>query len=311
MMSTTKTFLVLATVAALGATAQAQFSVQGEQPNVIVFGDFVSSNTETNGALWVGGNAIVANYSVGVDLGGVPSSHPSLVIGNNLQYSNGQVFNGSAFVGGTATTSGFNIPNGTLANTNPVDFAAIKNTATVTSASMAQMSDNFSSFEITPWNTMNLTLQSGLNIVNIDGNALKNVNTFNISGSADSTVVFNVSGTAYIHQVWAGMNENQLSGVTAEQILFNFYDASSVNLGTLSGILGSILAPNATVLTGYGSIRGQLIAQGFVGNSEFYNRPFVGTGVQPVPEPAAIAGIGVAALLALVSIRSRGRKKAA
>lgn len=290
--------------------ADAQFITHGQSPNVIVFEEFISSSTETNGALWVGGNAQLQNYGVGVSLTGAASHHPSLVVGGNLKYQNGQVFNGSAFVGGSANVSGFNVLDGSLITGVPVDFVAIKNSATSTSTAFSQMGSSYGSLEITPWNSMNLTLQSGLNIIHIDGNTLSKINTFNIQGNADSTVVFNIGDVNYMHEAWAGMNQNQLQGITSEQILFNFYAAEEVKLDRLTGILGSVLAPWADVTGGWGSFKGQLIAESYRGNMEFYNNHF--NWVQPIPEPSTIAVLGLGGLgLLLTGRQIRRRKKKA
>lgn len=304
------TFIASLALLSSFSMAEAQFVTHGHSPNVIVFEEFISSNTETNGALWVGGYAQLNNYSVGVSLTGAPANHPSLIVGGNLTHNNGQVFNGSAFVGGNVNVNGFNVLNGSLVTEVPVDFVAIKTSATNTSTAFSQMGDSYGSLEITPWNTMNLTLQSGLNIIHIDGNTLSKINTFNIQGNADSTVVFNIGDVNYMHEAWAGMNENQLVGITSEQILFNFYAAEEVKLDRLSGILGSVLAPWADVTGGYGSFRGQLIAESYRGNMEFYNNHF--NWVQPIPEPSTIAALGLGGLgLLLTGRQIRRRKKKA
>jgi hypothetical protein len=82
--------------------------------------------------------------------------------------------------------------------------------------------------------------------------------------------------------------------------LFNFYNASTVEVGTWSG--ASILAPDADVsITGGGNISGSLFAKDYLGGGELHNDNLFDGALPstPVPEPstwamliAGFAGLG-------------------
>ncbi len=299
--------LLLGGLLAVPGILHGQFITHGNQPNVVVFGDFTSTYTETNGALWVKGSMTVTGYNVGVELGGVASDHPTLVVGKNLTYTNGEISYGSAYVGGTVNATGMTVKNGTLNNSVPIDFNNVYSSAKNKSQELAQMADAYNSLTVSAYGVMNLSLNSGVNVVNIAGSTLKNINTFNISGASDSVVIFNVPDTHYLHEAWTGMNENQLVGISSNQILFNFYNAEEVKLDRLGGILGSVLAPDAHVTSGWGSMKGQLIAGSYSGNTEFYNQFF--NWPQPIPEPATVAMLGVLGMAGMVGARQWLRRK--
>jgi len=70
-------------------------------------------------------------------------------------------------------------------------------------------------------------------------------------------------------------------------VVYNFYQAVSVNLAGSKDPEGSILAPLSGVIGGYGQMHGQLVAGSYSGNSQFDNVQFTGN-VTPVPLPAAV-----------------------
>src|SRR5262245_16817585 len=57
--------------------------------------------SDVQGRLAVGGNATITGYAVGDHLANSNGTRDDLVVGGNLDFSNGQVFNGNAVYGGT------------------------------------------------------------------------------------------------------------------------------------------------------------------------------------------------------------------
>lgn len=276
--------------------------------NVLVFGDFDSTNTEVNADLWVGGNMTVANFSVGKDLSGVSASHPSLVVGNDLTWTNGQVFHGSAHVGGTVHQAP-DVPNGSLYSSLPpgLDFGGLYSQAQALSASLAASAATGSA--VNQFGTLTFAGDSGLNVFHLTPAELQNIHTFKFTAPDDALLVVNVSGSSYTHQTWTGINPSDLiGGLTYQNILFNFYEADQIHLSTFTGFGGSLLAPDAHLEAAYGSFRGQLVANSYEGNFEFYDFPLIPTQFTAVPEPAVYGPLGILALSGLI-VRRFARKK--
>lgn len=285
-------------------------------PNVLVFGGFTSAWTEVNGALWVGGDLNVAGYSVGKDLNDFAAGDPALVVGGPATWNNGQVFNGDAFFGGSTSLSGFNVPGGNIRSSLPdaFSFAALE-------AQALGMVSLFSSLPSTPGaggivvdggsRRLEVTAQSGLNVLNLTAAQFAMVDTFRFNGPSDAQVIINISGSAYQHAVWTGVNPNDFSGgMGYSNLIFNFPEATSINLGTFSGFGGTLLAPGAHVTTAWGSMRGNMVAASYTGHTEFYTEfaPFFpDLPVNPVPEPRVI-GLGAALFGLFFGLRGLRRR---
>lgn len=273
--------------------------------NVFIFNNFSETNSEVNGAAAAGGNVTFTSSSVGVSL---PSGYgaASLVAGNNLSYTNGQVFNGDVRVGGSHTTSGFNILNGTLSTgVSPVNFGTEAIRLGDISTALASMTANGNVGN--PWSgALSFTgANAGVNVFNITTAQLSASNQFLVNIPTGSVALFNVAGgSASVN--WSSFN---LGGSNASDLLFNFANAGSLTInGSWSG---SILAPLASVTANYGAFNGQLFASNLTSTTEFYNVKFKGDLLDPsspgVPEPATWALLITGFGLAGVAIRRRAR----
>ena len=92
--------------------------------NAFVFNNYTGTNSDVEGALAVGNNASLTNFGVG---GSLPNSHGTvndLVVGNNLTYHNGEVFNGNVVFGHSASLTSVGVPNGTVSPGNPISFSS-------------------------------------------------------------------------------------------------------------------------------------------------------------------------------------------
>ncbi len=267
--------------------------------NVFVFGNFISSNSDTEGNLAAGGNITLANYSVASQISG---NAARLVVNGTLTASNGGVGNGqngSIYAGGTLLSS-FTANGGVFAQT-LVDFSGAQTQYQNISNAWNALTANGSVGN--NYGTLNLTGNSSeLNVFDIDGAELTASNTINISAPSNSTVLINVGGTGQIFQ----NGQVNLNGIDATHVIYNFYDATSLTLAGSKNPQGSILAPWANVFGGYGQLNGQLVAQSFNGNIEFHNQLFA-SNIAAVPVPAAIWLFGSA--LGILGIN--GRKKLA
>ncbi|MDD7185078.1 MAG: choice-of-anchor A family protein, partial [Oscillospiraceae bacterium] len=108
-------------------------------------------------------------------------------------------------------------------------------------------------------------------IVNCGGNA-----NIGVDGKDDIFSTY-INDTCISRQDYNGQEVNANNNKKSEQILYNFYNATSVFID--ANFNGTILAPNADVTSGNdcnGHLSGSLIAKTFTGGLEFGYRPYRG-----------------------------------
>jgi choice-of-anchor A domain-containing protein len=158
---------------------------------------------------------------------------------------------------------------------------------------------------------LDLTATTGTSFVKGNFNAGSNTGivVFDISGSTlasdlvNHDISFTGKGvTSYIINVIGNFTDPNSThfNIDQEDALFNFEDATKVNLGQWGA---SILAPDAALtITGGGNIEGSVFAKSFLGGGELHNNNLF-NGALPtiaaVPEPstwamlfAGFAGLG-------------------
>lgn len=225
----------------------------------------------------------------------------NLFVFDNLS-TGGLSSQGAVAVGGSTSGSVW-APSG---NTSSIDFSAAQSQLTGLSNSLAALTANGTT-SVTPWGSLNLTGSSSTqNVFNVKGSDLSSGNGLYISTPSGSTVVINVDGSSVNMQnmgIFLGAL-SQAATTSKDKILFNFAQASSLNISSI-GVVGSILAPNASVSFSNGSLDGTLIAQNVSGSGTYRINSFTGT-IAAVPEPQTwamfIAGLG---MLAIVQRRRR------
>ncbi len=125
-------------------------------------------------------------------------------------------------------------------------------------------------------------------------------------------MIVNVAGaTDTVGLTWGtdfgGIQEVGDTATGAEDVLYNFYQATSIQLG--GAMVGSVLAPDAAVTGNGQQFDGSLVAASFssgtAGGTEFHNLIFAGTTFTPEPAPLACVGAG---LIVLAFVRKRRRK---
>ncbi|MBI9093007.1 MAG: choice-of-anchor A family protein [Desulfobacterium sp.] len=273
--------------------------------NTFIFNDFACSS-DTEGRLAVGGNATLSSYSVGDKL--QPGQYDDiLVVGGDLTYTGGRVYYGDIRVGGSANMPGYNVADGKLVENDanlPVDFAAEAAYLKSMSAALAKEVGNGTvehqggSFQLTGDGV------SGLQVFNLDGNDLLNAHTYNVTDIAPgATVLFNVSGET------SGLTNMSLNSLTPmnDRVLFNFYEATTLELSGIA-VEGSILAPQADVISPSGVVWGTIIASSWDGPMQQNHVSFEGELPIPTPAPAAIVLLG-GGLAGLAGVRRKFLKK--
>jgi choice-of-anchor A domain-containing protein len=304
--------LCYALVAALGlsATGSAYSAILGDASgyNVFIFGsgDFSSQNTDTMGNLAAGGNVSLVNYSVAAGIAGNPSSTPNpaqLVVGGTLTAQNGGVGSnqaGAIYTNSTPSLTSFTATGGVHAQTLISSFSTDQTTYSNLSLSLASLTANGTTSGLLAGNTLDFTgTSTALNVFTVSGSTLSSSQTINISAPTGSTVLINVTGTSAVDFQNGSVVE---TGVSAARVLYNIASAS-VDLVGSKDPKGSILAPNAGVTGGYGSMTGQLIADSYSGNTQFDDTLFAGTLPVPVPAAGWLLLSGIAGIVTLTRRR--------
>ena len=261
--------------------------------NVMVFGSFSSSFSDTEGSMAVGGSASLNGYAVGLQLG---SSHlgASLVVGGSLSYSNGSIYNGYAEVGGAAAVSsvGDGVSSAAVVNSGvsglSVDFNAEKNAAIALSENLAGLQATGSGSSVYGGIEAVGDNSSPVQVFDIDGSDISNAWGWRalVDVPEDSTLVFNISGKNI--SMTGGLSE--LTSFS-DRVIFNFFEAETIDLRYLA-VEGSILAPYANVTGNSGQMNGTLIANSFTGNLQFNHNPYsgaqFGVSTASTPEPGTM-----------------------
>ncbi|MBK1645709.1 hypothetical protein CKO25_13830 [Thiocapsa imhoffii] len=299
----TTTILTTLLLGASVTTAHAALIGPAADYNVFVFGNFTSSNSDTEGNLAAGGNVNLTNYAVASKIPGQDGGR--LVAGGHVTATNGGVGdgqNGRIYADSTNLTN-FTATGGVQPQT-LVDFAAAESLYKGLSTSLAALTANGTTN--VEWGSLNLTgTGSGLSVFSVTADQLTNTNSVNITADAGSTVLINVSGSGQIFQ----NGQVFLNGISKHNVLYNFSEATDLHLAGSKNPYGTILAPFADVTGGWGALDGQLIAQSFDGNIEMHNVLFEGTLPSPVPLPAAVWLFGSAlGMMGGIAIKRRQRR---
>lgn len=278
--------------------------------NVFTAGNFTANSSDVEGAIVSGGNVSIASYAVNQN-GKAAYGGYAVAAGGNLFLQNGAISNGKTYAGGTTTLSNAAQTPGTTIS--PVDFAVaaqqFKDIATGLSlvASTGTVTRQYSANKVTG------SGKGGVDVFNVNADFFNGGDNWMLSGlSAGQTLIFNISGKQ------GGFNGGNIGfePLSGYNVLFNFYEAESINV---RGIIGSVLAPYATVENGWGVINGQVVADTWNSsvqvNSNHYFKPVDVAGFElvkntppaEVPEPGTLALMlaGAAGIAGVVVSRRR------
>ena len=278
--------------------------------NVFTVGNFTANSSDVEGAIVSGGNVSIASYAVNQN-GKAAYGGYAVAAGGNLFLQNGAISNGKTYAGGTTTLSNAAQTPGTTIS--PVDFAVaaqqFKDIASGLSlvASTGTVTRQYSANKVTG------SGKGGVDVFNVNADFFNGGDNWMLSGlSAGQTLIFNISGKQ------GGFNGGNIGfePLSGYNVLFNFYEAETVNV---KGIIGSVLAPYATVENGWGVINGQVVADTWNSsvqvNSNHYFKPVDVAGFElvkntppvEVPEPGTLALMlaGAAGIAGVVVSRRR------
>ena len=237
--------------------------------NTIVFNN-ASTQCDIEGASVIGGNFSGATM-YNNPTASVPTGYGALTVfgnttGNSINMNDG----GKAYVAGTKGASiNFNgggsyisSPGSSISSFSAPLIALSQSLSTLAATGTLPTTGNNEVIKATPG-------ANGVAVINLTAAQLAAIPSYSINMNGASTLIFNVSGTSVT------MNANDESGTTgANNIIWNFYNATSVSLNTQ--IAGTVLAPTATV-TNNNQIDGVLVANAWTGSGEIHDYQFTGT----------------------------------
>jgi choice-of-anchor A domain-containing protein len=248
--------------------------------NVFVFGDYESNNWNSiSGAVAIGGNANISNSTIS----NLANNSYGLVVGGDLIKSYGNV-TGTTWVGGTVTKPQYDAYNSySTAVTSPIDFTAAKTQLTTLSDSLAATASTGSVSYNYGTNGYLAGTGGSVEYFSLSSGDLSNINNWSFSNIASgATLILNVSGsTVNLTGGW--------SGFSAYNVLFNFYDATSLTLTDIN-FNASILAVDATLYGASGNVSGTVVAKDWNNSLTLGNNRFSSVALTtPVPEPDGYA----------------------
>jgi len=290
-------------MAALLAVPFAASAVGLGSYNALVFGDFNSSFTDTEGSLAVGGNFTSSGYTVGVKL--APSGGDAMVVGGNVTWvGSGSVNNGNLRYAGTGTfqdafnptvNGGSRIHDPAIASI----FNPLKTQYTGLSTYLGGLAETGTSVvnHFSKWQFQLTGASNTLNVFNVSAAKLSDCDSFIVNAPASSTVLINIVDDNG-HNLGLSNFGIALNGVAKEHVVFNAPTLTSITASGV-GINGSLLAPNAAFNTLFSNLDGQLIAKSFSGGYQINSYNFTGNLPSAVPEPGTWAALGLGALAML------------
>jgi len=249
--------------------------------NTFVLGNATQSSTDVGGAMAVGGTANLSCFGVAYEYPGFAGD--SLVVGGNLYYSDGQVFNGDIAYGGGISLTHVTVANGTVHQATPIDFAAEGTYLRGVSDFWATLAVNGVTAVQYYGSSAHITFTGtdpDLNVFSVSGSDLWNATygNVNLTAPAGSTAVVNVTGTTNRMQnfFW------NVTGVSPNNVLVNFYQTTYLNLSAMGSTGLTVLAPRAVVYFNNMELNGTLIAAHLYGNGQTNWRGEFG-GCLPLP----------------------------
>lgn len=288
---------LLLTVALPGA---AQASNYFTTASVLTSGDVALSNVGVGGGVMAGGNAnIYGGSRIGTNLGSSANGTTTVAVAGNMTYVGSSLSHGNVVYGGTNNSDPYNVvqpQNGGTVARGSVDVASSFSQLSAISTYLAALPTTGTL--TSQWGAGTLSgTSTGLNVYTVTTADLASLYALTITGG--TSAIINVTGSDFSKYL-----SYNISGLSADNILFNFVDATSV---TVSGAAmpGTILAPDAIVTMNGGTVQGSVTAKTLVaGGATIAGSSYSGSlaGYTPgqtpaVPEPASwammIAGFGI------------------
>jgi choice-of-anchor A domain-containing protein/uncharacterized repeat protein (TIGR01451 family) len=239
--------------------------------NVFCLNDMNQPSCDTEGRVAAGNNAYFANYSVGDKLDTLSGVSDVLIVGNNLIYESGAIYNGNVVYGNLTNLpiNQVSINNGIIRQDSVINFAS----ADVELKTLSNMLKGYSINGTTTLTNSELSLTGTHPLFNsflVSKEQLNAATDFIINVPNGSVVLVNISGNGI---EWKG--GHVVHGTAKNNVLYNFYEAVNLEIRNID-IQGSVLAPLADLEFPSGLISGQVIAKNISGQGQFNWHKFLG-----------------------------------
>ena len=254
--------------------------------NIVVMGDLDLMNTDSEGRIVVGRDATLQSF-------GVASKYPvdpnriDLAVGRDLTATNTGVNQGSVTYA-RAIFGNLTTPNGTITRaTTPFDVGALFEALAIRSSAWAELDANGS---ISGPESGALTLEGmneTRNVFTLSASKLASAQKIRIRVPFGSTTLINVTGISYSSSTvsaieywngssyvqWGNDAPNADLGTLRDKTVWNWPDATNVDLGPNTAWQGTILAPRAVVRVGYQQVNGPIVSGALYGTGETHLHP--------------------------------------
>lgn len=282
--------------------------------DVVVAGNFTEASNSINGtgSVWVGGNA---TWNAPTMSGG-----GDFVALKSFTNSGGGSISGTIFTPSYNYGGGYNYFNtsstlSTAQKTSPVDFVSADTQLPAYANQLSALSQTTGAIKSIDPNSKAVTLTATgctlcvFNLTSTELNNALNSGSINLNIPTGATAVVNVNGQTINVRGGSISINGATDASNAHEVLWNFYNASTINYQTVAWE-GSILAPGAAFVgANNGNINGQLIVYSDSGGVEIHNYLFDGTlpgySMSSTPEPSS----WMTALSAIALVGFSVRKK--
>lgn len=244
--------------------------------NLILKND-LDTSSDIEGRLLVGGNVNMAGKSlkVGSLLGADPTVDAVTIVGD-IKANDVQALNGNIVYGGNKYSTNLIVNSGNTATAVSqgllqAEFNTVYQSVIDDSNYYKTLAAN-GTFNTSDMNNLKFesTSSDDLLVFNINGTDLLN-GSFSFGFTPTVPIIINVAGTGALN-----LNSKAFGNFTkqvASLVLWNFFDYTSIGFNG-DGWNGSVLAPNADITSGTGSLDGGFAALSYTGTVELHNQLF-------------------------------------
>ncbi|MBL54333.1 MULTISPECIES: choice-of-anchor A family protein [Marisediminitalea] len=244
--------------------------------NLILKND-LDTSSDIEGRLLVGGNVNMAGKSlkVGSLLGADPTVDAVTIVGD-IKANDVQALNGNIVYGGNKYSTNLIVNSGNTATAVSqgllqAEFNSVYQSVIDDSNYYKTLAAN-GTFNTSDMNNLKFESNSSddLLVFNINGTDLLN-GSFSFGFTPTVPIIINVAGTGALN-----INSKALGNFSKEVaslVLWNFFDYTSIGFNG-DGWNGSVLAPNADITSGTGSLDGGFAALSYTGTVELHNQLF-------------------------------------